>query len=136
MGYCDMVWDCCSLKSKTKLQTVQNRCARRILDRLPGTPSAPLLKRLGWITLDKKRKLHKCVLVHKILNNKGPKVLEEMLLPLMVRTNNSTRGARNSCLSVPSYNTDYVGKSFFIDVARTWNKIPLELRNLEELANI
>ena len=28
------------------------------LNRLPGTPSAPLLRELGWVTLEQKRKLH------------------------------------------------------------------------------
>ena len=130
MGYCDMIWDACGVQNKNKLQTVQNRCARRILNKLPGTSSAPLLKELGWIPLEVKRRLHKCVMLHKLLNGRGPEVLINMLNPLLARTNINTRGAADSHLFLPRYNTDYAGRSFFNSVARLWNDIPLDLRNI------
>ena len=132
IGYCDMVWDCCSVQSRKKLQSVQNRCARRILNRLPGTPSAPLLDDLGWISLEMKRKVHKCVMLHKMINGKGPKELIDMLSPLRQRESNiNTRGVVNDNLFIPRFNTDYVKKSFYIDVAKTWNSIPAELRSIK-----
>ena len=130
MNYCDMVWDCCNLNVKKKLQSVQNRCARRILNQLPGSSSAPLFRKLGWIRLDQKRKLHKCVLLHKVINGKGPKILLDMLSPLMEHEGRSmgTRGSTNEHLSMPLINTDYLKKSFVVDTAKSWNNIPLELR--------
>ena len=69
-------------------------------------------------------------MLHKLIKGKGPKILSEMLSPLMTRTSRNTRGAANNNLFIPRYNTDYVGKSFFIDVARLWNEIPPQLRNI------
>ena len=128
-----MVWDCCNLNVKKKLQSVQNRCARRILNQLPGTSSAPLFRKLGWIRLDQKRRLHKCVLLHKVMNGKGPRILLDMLSPLMEHEGRAivTRGSTNEHLSVPHFNTDYLKKSFIVDTAKSWNNIPLELRHIK-----
>ena len=132
MGYCDAVWDCCSVRARNRLQTIQNRCARRILDQLPGTSSAPLLRRLGWIRLEHKRKLHKCVLLHKIINGRGPGAMTEMLSSLRPEDRSvCTRGVSNECLYIPRFNTDYVKKSFFVDTAKAWNSIPMDIRNIK-----
>ena len=132
MNYCDAVWDSCSINSKNKLQTIQNRCARRILDCLPGTSAPPLIKELGWISIENKRKMHKCVLLHRLLHGQGPTALINMLVPFTERTiTRTTRSTENGCLFIPSFKTDYVKKSFFLDTVKEWNSLPLSLKMIE-----
>ena len=128
LNYCDAIWDCCSVNSKHRLQTIQNRCARRILNCVPGTSSAPLLKELGWIRLDKKRKLHKCVYLHRLLQGKGPQPILDMLKPFANNTRIMTRGVNNQNLFIPRHHTNYVKKSYFNDTAVLWNSIPKEIK--------
>ena len=131
MNYCDIIWDICNKDSSNKLQSIQNRCARRISDSSPGTSALPLLRELGWLTLEEKRKLHKCVLMHRLLNGKGPVMLCEEISSWRNCGVKSTRGVTNDCLSLPYHRTDYITKSFNYDTAKIWNKIPWEIRKIE-----
>ena len=126
-NYCDAIWDSCSVHVKNKLQTVQNRCARRILNCLPGTSAAPLLRELGWLKLETKRKLRKCVLLHRLLHGNGPNSLIDMLQPYTYSSVN-TRNASGYGLFIPRYNTNYIKKSFFTDTALIWNSLPNDIK--------
>ena len=42
-----------------------------------------------------------------------------------------TRGISKECLYIPRFNTDYVKKSFFVDTAKAWNSIPVDIRNIK-----
>ena len=75
LNYGDIVWDNCKQDSVNKLQTIQNRCVRRIMDSTPGASATPLINELGWLTLREKRKLHKCVMFHGLMQGKGPRAL-------------------------------------------------------------
>ena len=129
LNYCDSIWDNCGVRNR--IQTIQNRCARRILCQKPGTTAAPLLKELGWLTLAKKRKLHKCVLMHKLLKGEGPDKLLEMLEPLKHTAEIATRATTNNNLWIPAHNTNYMSYSYIYDAARLWNTIPLKLKQIK-----
>ena len=132
LNYCDMVWDGCGIEYTNKLQTIQNRCARRILNKLPGTSAAPLLKDLGWIRLADKRNLHKCVLLHRLLKSEGPNALKKILEPYTNRpaAELSTRGYVNGCLYIPGFRTGYIKKSFMYEAVKLWNSIPPYLKDV------
>ena len=114
LNYCDAVWDGCSSEFRDKLQTVQNRCARRILNRLPGTSAAPLLRKLGWMSLADKRTLHKCVLLHRILLGNGPEALKRLLTIYSREVQKTTRSVTNGNFFIPGFNTNYFKKSFIL----------------------
>ena len=133
MNYCDMIWDKCrpSSSSRNKLQTIQNRCARTILGSRPGTSAPPLLRQLGWITLEDKRKLHKCVLMHRLLHGNGPKVLLDRLSRYINTNEIPTRSATSNNLVIVARNTNYLANSYFCDTVRIWNGLPTTLRQIE-----
>ena len=131
MNYCDMIWDKCSTSSRNKLQTIQNRCARTILGSRPGTSAPPLLRQLGWITLEDKRKLHKCVLMHRLLHGQGPEVLLDRLCRYINTNGIPTRSATSNNLVTVAHNTNYLAKSFFYDTVKIWNNLPTTLRQIE-----
>ena len=132
LNYCDMVWDCCKINNRNKLQTIQNRCARVILGSQPGTTAAPLLKELRWLNLETKRKLHKCVFVHKLLKGEGPQELINQIYNYTIVSQKTTRGSTNNNLRTVSHNTDYITKSFFYDTIKVWNKIPTCIRDIKD----
>ena len=130
-NYCDVIWDNCKQDKTNKLQTIQNRCARKILEKMPGASAGPLLKELGWLTLKEKRGLHKCVMLHGLLQGKGPQTLCAEVDKWRNRGITVTRGVTNHSLSLPTHNTNYITKSFFYDTAKLWNKIPLSIRQIK-----
>ena len=134
LNYCDVIWDMCNVNSSNKIQTIQNRCARRILDAAPGTSARPLIHELGWLTLNKKRKLHKCVLFYDLLQGKGPQLLCDGLSAYKRQGPQQTRGTANECLFLPTHRTNYIAKSFYHDAAKLWNSIPLSIRNAKSRA--
>ena len=131
LNYCDVIWDKCKQSSINKLQTIQNRCARKIMDSPPGASALPVIRDLGWLMLAEKRKLHKCVLLHELLLGNGPQILVEELHPWTNRHSRVTRGTMGENLAMVAHRTNYFGKSFFNDTARIWNTLPLELRQVQ-----
>ena len=115
-----------------RLQTIQNRSARRILDQLPGASATPLFRELGWINLASKRKLHKIVLLHNLLKDNGPKALRERLTPYRRTASILTRGGATNNLYIQGFQMDYVKKSFFHDTVKLWNGLPSDLKAIED----
>ena len=130
LNYCDFIWHKCNQASASKLQTIQNRCARRILGSPPESTALPLIRQLGWLTLTEKRNLHKCVLLHELLLGNKPNILVEGLTPWTSTHSRTTRGTSDENLAVISHNTDYLAKSFYYDTARIWNGIPARIRKI------
>ena len=50
--YCCLVWGCCGLTEIKRLQKLQNRAARIVSGSSFDAPSKPLIKELGWRTID------------------------------------------------------------------------------------
>ena len=95
LNYGDIIWDRCNIDSVNKLQTIQNRCARKINGTMPGSHAVPQIRQLGWLTLELKRRLHKCVMMHELLLGRGPDILIRELKPWTERHQRTTRGAAN-----------------------------------------
>ena len=101
------------------------------MNKQPGTSAAPLLLELGWISLEDKRRVHKCVMMHKLLKGNGPKVLMEKLERYINVERRTTRDATNKKLATVAHNTDYITKSYFYDTIKVWNQLPSRLRQIE-----
>ena len=75
--YADAAWGEISEGCCKELQRLQNRAARIILRRKTSKNAFHLL---NWLSLACRRKLHKCSLVFKCLNNLVPKYLTEYFI--------------------------------------------------------
>ena len=75
--YADVAWGEISKGFCKELQRLQNRAARIILRRKTSKNAFHLL---NWLRLTCRRKLHKCILVFKCLNNLVPKYLTEYFI--------------------------------------------------------
>ena len=110
--YCCEVWDSVGKTLTNKLQTLQNRAARVILDFKNGhARSEAALTELGWKTLNERRLLMKARLIYKITHDIAAVRLAEILN--MSSASQHHYNLRNSdmklYLSKPK--TDYVKKS-------------------------
>ena len=70
--YCCEVWDVLGEIQSKKLQKLQNRAARIILNMSNDTDHFVALQALGWKTLKVERKKVKAEMMYKLLNNMGP----------------------------------------------------------------
>ena len=133
LNYSDAVWDICGARNKRRLQTIQNRCVRRITGSRPGTSAAPLIKSMGWLDLEAKRKLHKCVLLKKIVDENGPRALKELMTCFRTGGTVNTRLTAHGGYILPKFNTDYFRNSFFCDTIKIWNSLPAHLREIKNI---
>ena len=75
LSYADVVWDGCLKQQQQELQRTHNFAARVIAGVDRRSPSANVLKQLGMVPLAEKRTIHQAVLMHKLVNGRGPKDL-------------------------------------------------------------
>ena len=135
LSYADIIWKETTARMKTRLQVIQNESARIILMKKPRESAKPLLKELGWLNLEKKRQLHAEVLLHKIQKGNAPTALEEMLNEYKRSINTNTRQGRCEGLTYPGYRTNIMTNSYFISTIKTWNKLPIEIRETKTSNN-
>ena len=71
----------------------------------------------------------------KILNGQGPKVLTDLLEPFKRDIKIDTRQRTKNDLSIPSFKTNYFKKSFYYDVTKVWNSLPMDIRETDNIKN-
>ena len=127
--YCCEVWDELGKGLSERLQNLQNRAARLIMN-FKNEHGQSILARtaLGWTSLEERRSLMKAKLMYKTVNQLVP----QRLCIIFQFSNNVTsynlRGSSNG-LFIPKPRTEFLKKSFSYSEAKLWNKIPEDIRN-------
>ena len=112
IDYCCTAWGSCSKTNLSKLQKLQNRYARLILNKNYDTPQCTLLTTLNWQSVEQRLKYHYCLLVFKIINTMAPKYLKSLITH---RTfNYCTRYSLNSLLDIPFPKTEFKKKIILV----------------------
>ena len=105
---CDTVWSSCGSVNTDKLEKLQRRAARIIMQ-LGSSEKA--LNLLGYVTLEKRRESHVCNLVKKCLSNRCPQFFMNYfnynrdILPRKTRSSNKLR--------LPTVRLECTKKAFF-----------------------
>ena len=73
--YCCSVWGCCGATEINQLQKLQNRAARIVTGSSFDTPGQPLIKRLGWKTIDELIASESNIMVFKSLHELAPQYM-------------------------------------------------------------
>ena len=134
MNYGDSVWSQCNVKEKRLLQSVQNMAVRRIANAGPLDSARPIIATLGLLPLEEKRLLRSLVLFYKLANSEGPRTLTTTLDNNFSYPNQNrlqTRNREDGKYFIPRFNTNYVKKSFFVQMIKEWNRLPQEIRHAE-----
>ena len=84
--YCSEVWDPLGVGLSNRLQKLQNRAARIIMNLRYNTPGIEAINALGWEPLETRRAKSKVKQMYKVLNDLAP----SSLATLFVRKRNIT----------------------------------------------
>ena len=128
------LWGGCEQFLIRSLQTMQNKAVRVVSSRSIYTPTKTLLKECGWLSVVQLIFFHSVLLLFKVRRAKSPSYLYEMCSS---DVRYDTRLDRTGKLSV---NADYVPesglnlKSFRWRSVTYWNRLPVELRQIENVA--
>ena len=124
LEYASSVWDPYTQKSIDKLETVQRRAARFVLNRYHNTSSVHLmLDSLGWPSLEQRRKTSRLKVMFKIYNGlvQCP-IIKTKLVPPPPRQ----RHTHSQQLSLITTRTQYRGGSFLPRTIRDWNSLSID----------
>ena len=118
--YCAPVWDGLSSYLCQKVQKLQNRAARVILQANCEVNSSLLLETLKWEQLSLRRKKHKAIMMFKSLNGLAPVYLQDLFSerPTDYHLRDSFRK-----LNLPKPRTNYLKRSFGYSGALLWNSL-------------
>ena len=108
-----------------KLQKLQNRAARVILQANCEVNSSLLLETLKWDQLSLRKRKQKAIMMFKSLNGLAPVYLHDL-----VSEQNTDYDLRDSSrkLNLPKPRTDYLKRSFGYSGALLWNSLPENIR--------
>ena len=116
-----------------RLQKLQNRAARIIMNLSNDTDHSLALKVLGWKTLKVERKKPKAKMMYKLLNNMGPQSLANLFTYKGETSYNLRNISGTLCLAQPR--TNNLKKSLVYDGSFLWNSIPKEIGESKSLSS-
>ena len=122
---CCPVWGVCGTTALNKLQKLKN-CAARIMTNSPYRMSAPpIIKQLGWLTVNDLLETETLKMVYRFINYEAPEYLTGLFQKL---TESSARQLRNTStdLYVPFLKTACGKKCFSYRGAKVWNDLNRE----------
>ena len=128
--YCAPVWDGLSSYLCEKLQKLQNRAARVILQANCEANSSLLLESLKWDQLSLRRRKQKAIIMFKSLNELAPVYLHDLFSEQ--RTDYDLHDSFRK-LNLPKPRTDYLKHSFGYSGALLWNSHPENIRAIRSI---
>ena len=128
--YCAPVWDGLSFYLCEKLQKLQNRAARVILQANCEINSSLLLETLKWDKLSSRRRKQKAIMMFKSLNGLAPVYVQDLFSER--NTDYDLRDAFRK-LNLPKPRTDYLKRSFGYSGALLWNSLPENIRAIRSI---
>ena len=127
LDYCSTIWGATSDTNIGKLQKIQNRGMRIILQCHPRTHIADMLSNLKWLSIKQKNIFLTAVLVFKIMHSKTLNYMAHWLVP--VSHQYGTRRSTSGDLFVPRSHPN----SLTTKGTRLWNQLPASIRTFPNL---
>ena len=137
-NYCDTVYVNIDMYLQKKVQRIQDICLRFIFDirKSDKCNYNELRGKLGWLTMNERRKLHCLTMMYKILNGNAPNYLKDMFTLQNEIHNSNTRSSRRNLIWVDKGITSKVHRNSFKFYAPTqYNKLPEEIKNCNSVAS-
>ena len=127
LSYCCSVWGCCGDTKLNTLQKLQNRAARIVTSSPFDSSAAPLLQRLGWLSVDRLVHRETSTMVYKSLIGLAPDNLCQTFSRL---SDVHSRVLRNTkCdLVIPRMRTACGQNSFAFRGVDAWNKLHSDIK--------
>ena len=83
---------------------------------------------LGWVSLSRRRLIHRLTLFYKITNNMTPQYLADIVPPTVGDRQIYNLRSRDNITQIHAQKQRYT-KSLFPATIREWNSLPMEIRN-------
>ena len=125
--YCCLVWGCSGVTETNQLQKLQNRAARIVTGSSFDTPCKPIIKELGWTTIDQLITSETNIMVYKSFHELAP----QYMCNLFTRASQlSSRCLRNTLIDLkpPKTSSKTGQKCFSFRGAKAWNGLSVEGR--------
>ena len=131
-NYCCEVWNVFGETQPIRLQKFHNRAARIIANLPNEVDQQTALDALGWEPLKEQRKKAKAKIMFKILNDMGPKCLNDLFTFKKEVLNHNLRDS-STTVCLPQPRTNNMKKSLMFDGASIWNSLPANIRESKSL---
>ena len=127
LDYCSCLLNGLTQKNITRLQRIQNRCAKLIFKRPKLTHASPLLHDLHWLPVTQRIKFRTLVHVFKCFNNLSPTYLSSLLSTQ--KSSYFLRSSKGLLCNFPRSHTLTGDHAFSIPAPRLWHCLPQSVRN-------
>ena len=112
-----------------QLQVLHNKAAKIILDAHPLSSASESLLSLNWQPLATRRHLHRCLIMHKCLNNDIDFKFNFKFSSDIHSYN--TRNKQN--IHLERVKKNWGKQAFSYHAANDWNSLPVEIRNIQQI---
>ena len=85
------MWDCCGVSEKTHSQKLQNRAARIITNSSFDAPGIPLVRRLGWKTIEEPIAHESELMVFKSIHGLAPQYMGDLFTKISQLSSHNLR---------------------------------------------
>ena len=133
IDYGSISWGSTSKQNIERINKMQKRAARIILNADYITPSEEMFQRLDWMPVSNRIKYNKAILTYKALNNLTPSYISDLLTPTALVYNRTLRSTENGALVIPKTNTSFYTGSFTCSAPKLWNTFPTSIRQAPSL---
>ena len=133
LDYCCEVWGSRFDTHINRLEVLQKRAARMILNASFFTSSDDLFKRLNILPFHKRVVYFRCIFIHKCIHDLSSDFFKNKFLEVSSVHSFNTRHSTNRNLIFPKCNTEYCKKSFIHSAINLWNSLPNDLKGTESI---
>ena len=123
--YCDIIWGGCTTEDARKLQVTQNFAVRSITGAKKRESASESFRKLRFLNLNQRRKIHEVVFTHKSLLQNHPDEICQMYINQCPTSN--TRNSTSAVLNYPQHKTTKYETSPFYRSISSWNSIPAHI---------
>ena len=125
--YCASIWGGLCKNQRQRLQKVLNRAARMATKTARRTHITPVLRQLGWRTIEETVKHRDCLLVHHALYSPNAPPSLRVLFRRRAEVSQRQTRAQQSSLELPPVRTELAKRSLQYRAAATWNGLPTDV---------
>ncbi len=133
LDYCDVVYDCLSVKDCQTLQRLQNYALRVILQSGFEIGTQNMHEILGLCHLSSRRHMHTLNYVYSCAHDLAPPNVCSQMTPVHETHQRNTRAAERYDLQLPNYHLDMSRRSFRYRGPFYWNFTDLDIRSKPSL---
>ena len=127
LRYSCPVWGAAGINAINRLQKLQNKAARIVINSAYDASALPIIRKLGWPSINDLIESETLKMVYKAVNRQPPIYLTEMFTRLSDVCKRELRNTKTD-LAVPRRKSAFGKKSFSYKGAKLWNDLSVEVK--------